>query len=311
VRPEEKANDPPAEAILHWLANAQEEDGHWDSRKHGAAKEADLEQTSWALLAILSSGNSEKVGPHRANVRRAVAWLISRQRADGAIAPADANEINGLSHALAGLALAEAGGMANVPSTKNAAQKAVEYSVSRHLTPKSGFGIQPRSSSPDLFTTMFFVMQLRSCKVAGLKVDHDAFDSIIAFIESLETLDGFRLEKERPVSIQATAIGCYSKLMLGWKADDLRPMLRLVARRGQPQGRAQPDDLLTYFSLVCSLYDKDGWRELYDGVRNDYLSRTQNQRILPSGHWHSGGAVLANALCEINLSCRIRWFLKP
>jgi len=67
---------------LEWLAKNQESDGHWNAGKWGGGRH-DLGCTGLALLAFLGNGNSHIDGKYRANVKRAMDWLASRQQDNG------------------------------------------------------------------------------------------------------------------------------------------------------------------------------------------------------------------------------------
>jgi hypothetical protein len=182
------------EAALRWLARHQEADGHWDGHKWEANnKTADVGITGLAVLAFLGAGHTEKAGPFRDNVRRAQAWLITQQRAkDGAIGYRYSEPSHGsfgYLHAIAGLALAEAYGMAQNPEVGRAAQLAVDYSIKVHQTPYSGWRYVPGEKS-DVSATGWFVMQVKSAKIAGLKVDGSAFQGALNFVNECTGKDG-------------------------------------------------------------------------------------------------------------------------
>jgi squalene-hopene/tetraprenyl-beta-curcumene cyclase len=68
----------------HWLVNNQNADGSWggvfDQTWRGEIGPAGtVEETSWALLALLKSGYA----PASSAIQRGIAWLIQAQRADG------------------------------------------------------------------------------------------------------------------------------------------------------------------------------------------------------------------------------------
>ncbi len=73
-----------ADRALVWLAANQEEDGHWDSVKHGARVRDDVAATSAALLALVGASHS---GQYRLNLRSAANWLVKQQKKDGSFGP--------------------------------------------------------------------------------------------------------------------------------------------------------------------------------------------------------------------------------
>jgi lanosterol synthase len=79
------ARDPVCRRIAEWLAARQRQDGGWGEHHasclNGVYREHRQSQavmTAWALLALLAI-----VGPESSEVERGVAWLASRQSADG------------------------------------------------------------------------------------------------------------------------------------------------------------------------------------------------------------------------------------
>jgi hypothetical protein len=109
-----KGTENSVDRALRWLASHQEAGGHWDSIKLGATGNSDITVTSYALQALLAAGHTEKIGEYKECVRRAVAWLISKQNDKGMIVEAgDASTLND-AHLLAAMALAEAADMSNI-----------------------------------------------------------------------------------------------------------------------------------------------------------------------------------------------------
>jgi hypothetical protein len=109
------------DASLAWLRRQQLQDGSW-----GYVDVADprfipqdielqevqkLELTSAAVLALLGDGHSSEVSPlgYEGNVRRAIDWILSKQRPSGQIGPEAKGNVQ--IHAMATLALAEEFGM--------------------------------------------------------------------------------------------------------------------------------------------------------------------------------------------------------
>ncbi|MHC4914434.1 MAG: prenyltransferase/squalene oxidase repeat-containing protein [Planctomycetota bacterium] len=180
------ATESAVEAALRWLARHQEADGHWDGHKYEAnGKGADAGITALALLAFLGAGHTEKQGRFRDNVTRATKWIIGQQRAaDGAVGYRYNEASHGgfsYVHAICGLALAEAYGMANNPEVGKAAQRAVDYSVNVMQKPYAGWRYKPKANG-DVSVTGWYVMQLKSAKIAGLKVDGAAFQGAMNFV---------------------------------------------------------------------------------------------------------------------------------
>lgn len=286
-------------AALAWLAKHQEPDGHWDTKKYASDMKTDTACTGFALLAFLGAGHTEKVGQYRDNVRRAVSWLKSKQNADGLIfdtTDAGAHRAVGYPHAIAGMAVAEAAGMANIADTRLAAQKAVDYSV-KHQNgdgyERSGFRYQMKQAG-DLSVSGWYVMQLKSAKVAGLNIDQQVFEGAIKFLDSVEKKNQGVDKGYGPASVywyqpanehshtahRLTAIGNLCRQFLGWKKEDLEPSVQwFVDKGGIPDnwGENKTDLYYWYYGTLCTFQQKgDVWK-----LWNEAMKKTLcgNQRI--------------------------------
>ena len=146
--------------------------------------------TGLATLAFLGAGHTEKTGKYKNNVRLAVQWMVKNQNNDGSIGNNRGGHGvgAGYNHAIAGLALAEAYGMAKVHSTGIAAQRAIDYSVEGHQREYGGWRYNPKSAG-DLSVTGWYVMQMKSGKVAGLKIPGQTWQGAAAFLDKVEKKD--------------------------------------------------------------------------------------------------------------------------
>jgi len=310
------------EAALEWLAKAQEQDGHWDSRKYGAEEDADIEQTSLALLCFLGAGHTEKVGEHKGNVKRAVAWLAQRMRADGAVVRDGADEPDGLTHALVCLALAEAAGMANRPATKATAQKALNYLTQSHQSgtddEKGGFGRKPQSSEPELLTTTLAVIAMQSAKVAGLKVPPSSFDGVIRFLDLLEDKAGWRFAPGQQPSPRAGLLGCLSRQFLGWGSEDLYKQAQRAVDGYGDVGTASTDEFHTYVATLVTFQQGGELWQRFDGrMKNSIVQRQERDGPAAGswsarGPWKGAGRVFATAVNVLCLEVYYRYLqLQP
>jgi hypothetical protein len=293
------ATDLGMERALSWLARHQEADGHWDTKKLESNEKTDTACTAMALLAFLGAGHTEKIGTYKSNVKRAVEWLRSKQNADGLVfdtTDAGAHRGIGYPHAIAGMALVEAAGMSRIPETVAAAQKAVDYTIQKH---QNGDGYERRGfrygakQDGDLSVTGWFVMQLKSAMVAGLKVDHNALEGAIKFLESVEQkgAGGDRgygpasIYKYRPDDVheqtahRLTAIGTLCRQFLGWKKEDLQASVEwFVDKGGVPDGwGANKTDLYYwYYGALCTYQQGGGvWNKWNAGMKKTLVD---NQR---------------------------------
>ena len=198
------ATENAVDKALEWLAYHQEPDGSWEIAKHGGSlpPTCGVGVTALATLAFLGAGHTERVGAYKENVQRAVGWLISKQKDTGEIG--DNSNRNGwatgsgYSHPIAGMALAEAFAMARNPKTGEAAQKAVYFSVEQYWDPKTktwhyglpgsypaGYDFHTNGDD-NISVIAWFVMQLKSAKIAGLHFDHaGCYRSVSEWLDQL------------------------------------------------------------------------------------------------------------------------------
>lgn len=312
------------DAGLRWLALNQENDGHWDCVMFGGRK-ADVSVTGMALLAFLGAGHTEIRGKYRKNVRRAVHWLKRIQSVDGKFYIDGETYGIGYHHAIAGLAMVEAARMAKVQDTVKSAQRAVDYSVDMHQKGegkfKLGWRYQPKSSG-DITITGWFIMQLSSAKRAGLRVDPASLEGANKFLDSVEKrgadADGSDSGRHRygytspeDVGVRRTAIGCLSRLALGWKREQLRGGVEWFVRRGGvpewgENGR-RVDLYYWYFGTQC-LFQLGGesWKRWNKAmkwalVQNQRRERTNEGSWDPvgayGGYWGRVGQTALGCLC--------------
>jgi len=237
------ATESAVEAALRWLARHQEKNGSWSGARNGDGSHghvrglergADAGLTGLALLAFLGAGHTHKVGRFKGNVNRAVRWLIRNQEKKGRMAGAVYTKPwhrpgGGYGHAIAGLALAEAYGMSRDPLLRGPAQAAVDYSLRAQQT-YSGWRYFPKwgkkeGTNADVSVTGWYVMQLKSAKIAGLRVDGAGFQGAQNLVDKCtdeKGRSGYSGKAARRPAMTAVALVC--RLFMGARNTD--PMIR-------------------------------------------------------------------------------------
>lgn len=296
-----QATESAVDAALRWLARHQEADGHWDCAKH-AGKMNHLAVTGLALLAFLGAGHTEKVGLYKDNVKRAVSWIKTTQKPNGYYHQDGIT--NGYAHAIASLAMAEAAGMARVPDTAKSAQNAVSYSCEIHQhgegSSKLGWRYGPKEVG-DLSVAGWFVMSLKSSKVAGLKVPTQSIDGAVAFLDSCEQkgnandpYGGHRYGYMGPGSgVRTTAIGCLCRQFLGWKKEDLQGGVEyFVTQGGVPAwaGNGGSVDLYYWYYGTLCVFQQGGdlWKRWNEALKKT-LCDNQRKGGDEDGSWDPAG----------------------
>ncbi len=233
-----RGSESAVDAALRWLARHQEPAGDWEVLKyntHQRARDYRTGPAGLALLAFLGAGHTERAGKFKTNVRATVGWLMEQQKANGLVyrdGDKDGRGFDhgtGYHHAIGALALAEAYGMARNPKVGEAAQKAVDYTVNVHQHEYGGWRYHKRSSE-DTSVTGWFIMQLKSAKVAGLKVEGKGFSGASAFLDKVTTKPGDvagdeyggrgrYTEAAEPMPTM-TAVCMLGRQFMGWKHND-------------------------------------------------------------------------------------------
>jgi pSer/pThr/pTyr-binding forkhead associated (FHA) protein len=174
---------------LEWMKSRQAADGSWAAHpdvSRPLVRQYPYAMTGLATLCFLGAGHTEKNGPYKENVQKGVKWLIDHQHNQG-IWPATMYE-----SAIASMALSEAAGMAHVPETARAAQKAVDGLV-KAQNQYAGWDYAPKWSGGkenDTSVTVWCMMALKSAKMAGLTVPGQAFIGVQKWCDSAQDLRG-------------------------------------------------------------------------------------------------------------------------
>ncbi|MCY3017851.1 MAG: VIT and VWA domain-containing protein, partial [Planctomycetota bacterium] len=290
-----RATESGVDYSLRWLSYAQHQNGRWGG--------AGVEETSLSLLALLGAGHTEKVGEYKETVRRAVAWLRSVQDANGRIGS------NTYEHALGTLALSEAAGMANMPETRAAAQKATEFLGSLQAgggTARAAGGAgagwayafnKAAGDTGHPLVTAFAVLALKSAKVAGLHVEPAVFDGAIRYLDLVQADDGAVGAAGKPkgseIHLLHTAGLGVARQCLGYPKEDARVagaadhLLRMVV--GKPMER---DGLFVRYFGTLLVFQFGGepwrkWNEWHKAERIEHQVRTGDLAgsWAPEGIW--------------------------
>ncbi len=227
------------EKALEWLARNQDQDGHWDAQKLEATcaekQWVDVGMTAIATLAFLGAGHSERVGKYKDNVSRAVYWLVDKQIKTGK----DKGSWVPIMYAngMAALALAEASAMSPHSDAKQAAQMGIDYiqSAQHEYMAWDYYANPDPNARNDTSVTGWQVMALKSAKVAGLKVDPNALEGALNWLNAGQDIpkdvkDGYDFEGGMMVyqgtkghvdgpSQSMTAAAAMMRLFLGVKPD--------------------------------------------------------------------------------------------
>ncbi|HYF49793.1 MAG TPA: zf-HC2 domain-containing protein [Planctomycetota bacterium] len=300
-----KATEGAVDRALEWLARKQEADGSWNVAKTEGNTECltcDPGVTGLAVLAFLGAGHTEKVGKYKENVRKGVAWIISQQRADGAIGTdkrwTEHHGGFGYHHSICGMALVEAAAMSRNAETMKAAQLSVDYTCNLYQhgegSDKLGWRYAPKAAVGDMSVSGWFIMQLKSAKVAGLRIDPFSFEGALKFMASRES-DPAQVQKEndgydtgrhrygytdKTPMVNTTSIGVLCQLFCGTKPDELRGAASWLLRTNPPEWKADlgvanaggwPMYYTYYTTLLMFQMGGDHWKKWNEGMKKMLL----------------------------------------
>jgi len=268
---------------LRWFAEHQYPDGHWGA--------AGVEETSLSLLALLGAGHTEKVGEYKQNVKMGLAWLVAREKASGEIGA------NAYEQALATMAVCEAGGMANVPATRAAAQRAIDYLCG--LQKKDGAQCNgwadPKGRSHPL-VSVWAVAALKSAKVSGLQVDPAFAEGALEYFQRITADDGavgvYGRPEGKEIHLLHTAGAALALQFLGIPREDpkLVGAANLLYHYIQKSPHVERDGLfLRYFgSLVMFNQGGEFWKT-WNGILKPALLEAQVKTGENEGSWEPVG----------------------
>lgn len=273
---------------LKWLAEHQESDGHWDTKKWGGHGEYDPGNTGLALLAFAGAGNTETSGRYKQVVRRAISWLADAQDAKGCFAP----KTTMYSHAIPTLALLEIASMSPVVRTKLVAEKGLRYILSAQNDYKA-WRYWPKDGDNDISVTTWCVMALKAAAVAGIDVPAGAWAGVKTFLDEVtEDNYGEVGYTARPIKggsdnqyqrYSMTACGLLCRLYLGVPRTDriiklgVQILMENLPEWNQPgiAGGTQFYYYWYYGSLVLFQIEGDQWKRWNTKMR-DMLVQYQN-----------------------------------
>ena len=211
---------------LLWLKKQQRKDGSWSlvgPYKDGGNIENAIAATAMALLAYQGAGHTHQRGEFKKQVADGWEWLLAQQDKSGSFIPEKVSHHHQLyTHAQATIALCELYGMTEDSKFRDAAQRAINFSV-KAQAPEGGWRYNPRQDS-DTSVTGWFVMALQSALMAKLEVPSPTLANIHKFLDSV-AIDGgrrYKYQEGRHENLAMCAEGLLCRQYLGWKHDDPR-----------------------------------------------------------------------------------------
>jgi len=312
---------------LKWLADHQEGDGHWDTKKWGGNGDYDPGVAGLALLAFAGAGHTERSGKWSRVVKKAIQWLSEQQDAKGNFAP----RTTMYSHAIPTLALLEEVAMAPVPRTQAIAKKGFDYMISVQNDYKA-WRYWPKDNDNDTSVSAWCVMAMKAAKVAGFDVPQGAWAGVKNFLDEVTepnygevgyTARPIKGATEQPYQrYSMTACGMLCRLYMGMSREDrlikngTLILMENLPEWNQPGIGAQFYYYWYYGSLVLFQIEGDFWKKWNLKMRDMLVT---HQNMTPgelNGSWdpaasthfsQMGGRVYATALAVLTLEVYYRY----
>jgi hypothetical protein len=281
-------------AGLAWLARNQQRDGSWSLSgpfANGTRNDNPLAATAMAMLAFQGAGHThQKTAEHAYNraVSRGLAVLRGAQGEDGAFFRTGTQYNHRLyTHALCTIAICELYGMTRDEGLREAAQRAIDYSV-RVQASEGGWRYYPNTDS-DTSVTGWFVMALASAQMSYLDVPQDTLRKIGGFLDNV-AIDGGRrygyMIDRANESIAISAEGLLCRQYLGWTRNDPRLVDGVENLLAAGMDERQPNVYYWYYATqVCHHMEGEPWRR-WNAVMRELVPSQQVKDGPERGSWN-------------------------
>lgn len=307
---------------LAWLARHQSADGSWSGRGFDAGcggcdgettYQVDVALTGLSLLAFLGADHTHtRSGPYQEHVRRGLAWLAGRQRADGDLRAGETM----YSHGIAAIALAEAAAMTGDAALKESVARAVGFIEQARNRDGGGWRYEPGQEG-DTSILGWVVMAARSAQRAGVDVSPEVFEGALRWLERVASARRPGQYAYRPgegPTPAMTAEGLFILELLGTPATDRRVAGAVAVIERNPPSWDEPNTYYWYYATLA-LFQQQGeaWRRWNARLVPELLAH-QEQAGKRAGSWPAdgewariGGRVYQTALCTLMLEVYYRY----
>lgn len=321
---------------LRWIAKHQRPDGSWrffhninacqgDCRNQGKI-ESPVAATGLALMSLLGAGYTHRAGPYQREVEAGLEYLVSTMRVGprgGNLTINGGGKANMYAQAIATIALSEAWSMTKDATLEQPVREAQKYICAAQSEFNGSWGYNAGQTG-DLTITSWQIAALKSCKLAGIKVDPDTWNKAGKFVESTTDTSGL-FGYKRPVNLKlsdrkrdfrletTTAAGTLAKMYLGIPLET--PSIRNGIDYLAQEGVSQTDIYYDYYATqVFRHYGGEDWKQ-WNSVMREHLIDTQDQSrghargswYFPDKHGQVGGRLYTTAMAVMTLEIYYRY----
>lgn len=335
------ATETTLELALAWLDAHQDDDGRWDAdeyMKHDPEEDRcegpghkihDAGITGLALLAFLAEGPSAFEGKHKIAIESGLDWLVAQQDPKTGRLGKDASFAHLYDHGIGTRALCEAYAITKSEILKEAAQLAVGY-VQQARNPYAAWRYDvPPIGDNDTSVTGWMILALVTAQEAGLKVDGDALEGGLAWLDkvsdpatgragydtfgSLSSRTPMNDHYPRETGEAMTGIALTCRYALGQTVEKHEIMAKHAAllRRSlplwEPEKRGCDMYYWYYGTLALSRADSQHWKPWRAALREAVTGSQRTEGSAkgswdPRGPWgYVGGRVYATAMMTMCL----------
>ncbi|HLG42647.1 MAG TPA: prenyltransferase/squalene oxidase repeat-containing protein, partial [Planctomycetota bacterium] len=342
---------------LRWLARHQGADGSWEATKHTAncgrvagfpglctpnpgADTFQVGLTGLSLLAFLGAGYTHLSRDIYDGicfgdvVKKGVQYLMRIQDPSGRITPDDVPKYM-YNHLLAAFALCEAYGLTDSAMIKEAAQKAVDYTVQAQ-NPGYAWRYSARSGDNDSSVSGWGAQLLKSAELALLNLPPDAFKGVIAWYdkatEGSYKYTGYLNSERGKVVIPSvnehfsdhpalTSIAVMTRLFINRRSDpNVRGGADLVIQDlPEWDSRGLKVDMYYWYYASFAMFQFDGpkgpyWNRWNTAIKAALLDTQNSRNDCRSGSWEpvdrwssEGGRVYTTAMGALTMEVYYRY----
>ena len=331
-----KGSEIAVERGLRWIVQHQRPDGSWrffhnvnacqgDCRNPGKI-ESPTAATGLALMSILGAGYTHQAGPYQREVQAGLEFLVSTMRIGprgGNLTISGGGKANMYAQAIGTIALSEAWALTGDPALEQPVREAQKYICAAQNEFNGSWGYQPGQAG-DLTITGWQVTALKSCKLAGIRVDQNVWNKAKQFVESTTDtsgLFGYKRPFNRKLSARkrdyqlktTTAVGTLTQMHMGSTLErgSIQNGIAYLAK----EGVSKTDIYFDYYATqVFRHYGGDQWKE-WNAVMRKHLVDTQDRSnghtrgswYFPDKHGEVGGRLYTTAMAVMTLEIYYRF----
>ena len=305
----DKESEASVQQALNWFTKTQEPDGHWEMKKHGGEANHEVAATAMALLCYFGWGaKHNEPGPYQDSARRAIQWLVSKQKPDGDLRSRDMYD-----HGIATMALTEAYGITRDEELRGPAEKAVEFIINAQHKTTGGWRYKPGDPG-DTSVFGWQVMALKSAEMSGIEVPAKSFEMANKWLDKVgggEHGGHYGYQNKSPAPAM-TAEGLFCRQLLGWSREHQKMRETVAYLNTQLPGET---DFYYWYYGALSLFQHQGpvWEEWNSRLKKR-LMHDQVKSGKEAGSWepkgHLGarmGRVVSTAMATLSLEVYYRY----